>query len=126
MKATTGYAAAPVVCFQPSPWRKTYMSATTMPQTSRSTKTYASGLSQNPNAIKDSILLQTEASDVGTLVVDIYDANGKQMVRRGISHGPLSSKSSKPETAEQSDHKNSRTVSENEAVTTKREVDTEL
>lgn len=116
-------------------------------------KTYAWGQSQNPNAIQDSILLQTaqqninsqlaakglqmveesqnpdlivvmsggmkqqtsynawgtggwrmgggmasitpETSDVGTLIVDIYDANGKQMVWRGISQGTLSSKSSK-------------------------------
>ena len=36
-----------------------------------------------------------ETSDVGTLVVDLYDANGKQMVWRGISQGTLSSKSSK-------------------------------
>jgi hypothetical protein len=38
-----------------------------------------------------------ETSNVGTLVVDIYDAKGKQMVWRGISQGTLSTKSSKNE-----------------------------
>jgi hypothetical protein len=118
-------------------------------------KTYAWGQGANPNAIQDSILLQTaqqevnsqlalkglqmvqesqnpdivvvmssglkqqtsynawgtggwrwgggmasitpETSDVGTLVVDIYDANGKQMVWRGISQDTLSNKGSKNE-----------------------------
>jgi Domain of unknown function (DUF4136) len=118
-------------------------------------KTYAWGQGANPNAIQDSILLQSaqneinsqlsakglqmvqesqnpdlvvvlssglkqetsynawgtggwrwgggmasispETSDVGTLVVDIYDANGKQMVWRGISQKTLSTKGSKNE-----------------------------
>lgn len=118
-------------------------------------KTYAWGQGANPNAIQDSILLQTaqsdinsqlqlkglqmvqesqnpdivvvmssgmkqqtsynawgsggwrwgggmasvtpETSDVGTLVVDVYDANGKQMIWRGISQDTLSTKGSKNE-----------------------------
>jgi hypothetical protein len=118
-------------------------------------KTYAWGQGPNPNAIQDSILLQTaqsdinsqlgmkglqmvqesqnpdlivvmssglkqqtsynawgtggwrwgggmasispETSDVGTLVVDLYDANGKQMVWRGIAQKTLSTKGSKNE-----------------------------
>jgi Domain of unknown function (DUF4136) len=118
-------------------------------------KTYAWGQGANPNAIQDSILLQTaqqevnsqlgakglqmvqesqnpdivvvmssglkqqtsynawgtggwrwgggmasvtpETSDVGTLVVDVYDANGKQMIWRGISQDTLSNKGSKNE-----------------------------
>jgi Domain of unknown function (DUF4136) len=118
-------------------------------------KTYAWGQGPNPNAIQDSILLQTaqsdinsqlgmkglqmvqesqnpdlivvmssglkqqtsynawgtggwrwgggmasispETFDVGTLVVDLYDANGKQMVWRGISQNTLSTKGSKNE-----------------------------
>jgi Domain of unknown function (DUF4136) len=118
-------------------------------------KTYAWGQGPNPNAIQDSILLQTaqsdvnsqlqlkglqmvqesqnpdvvvvmssglkqqtsynawgtggwrwgggmasvtpETSDVGTLVVDVYDANGKQMIWRGISQDTLSTKGSKNE-----------------------------
>jgi hypothetical protein len=118
-------------------------------------KTYAWGQGPNPNAIQDSILLQTaqndvnsqlqskglqmvqesqnpdivvvmssglrqqtsynawgtggwrwgggmasvtpETSDVGTLVVDIYDAKGKQMIWRGISQDTLSTKGSKNE-----------------------------
>ena len=38
-----------------------------------------------------------ETTDVGTLVVDIYDANGKQMIWRGISQGALSHKGEKNE-----------------------------
>jgi hypothetical protein len=38
-----------------------------------------------------------ETTDVGTLVVDIYDANGKKMIWRGISQGTLSRKGSKNE-----------------------------
>ena len=38
-----------------------------------------------------------ETTNVGTLVVDIYDANGKQMVWRGISQGALSNKGEKNE-----------------------------
>ena len=38
-----------------------------------------------------------ETSDVGTLVVDVYDANGKQMIWRGISQDTLSTKGSKNE-----------------------------
>lgn len=38
-----------------------------------------------------------ETFDTGTLVVDIYDANGKTMIWRGISQGTLSTKSSKNE-----------------------------
>ena len=38
-----------------------------------------------------------ETSDVGTLVVDIYDANGKQMIWRGISQDTMSTKGSKNE-----------------------------
>ena len=38
-----------------------------------------------------------ETSEIGTLVVDIYDANGKQMVWRGISQGTLSKKGEKNE-----------------------------
>jgi len=38
-----------------------------------------------------------ETTNVGTLVVDIYDANAKQMVWRGISQGTLSNKGSKNE-----------------------------
>jgi hypothetical protein len=118
-------------------------------------KTYAWGQGPNPNAIQDSILLQTaqqdinsqlgekglqmvkesqnpdlivvlssgmkqqtsynawgtggwrwgggmasvtpETSDIGTLVVDVYDANGKQMIWRGISQDTLSTKGSKNE-----------------------------
>ena len=118
-------------------------------------KTYAWGQGSNPNAIQDSILLQTaqsyvnsqlalkglqmvqesqnpdivvvmssglkqqtsynawgtggwrwgggmasvtpETSDVGTLVIDVYDANGKQMIWRGISQDTLSTKGSKNE-----------------------------
>jgi hypothetical protein len=118
-------------------------------------KTYAWGQGPNPNAIQDSILLQTaqsdvnsqlalkglqmvqesqnpdivvvmssglkqqtsynawstggwrwgggmasvtpETSDVGTLVIDVYDANGKQMIWRGISQDTLSTKGSKNE-----------------------------
>jgi hypothetical protein len=33
----------------------------------------------------------------GTLVVDIYDAGGKRMIRRGICQGTLSKKSLKNE-----------------------------
>jgi len=120
-------------------------------------KTYAWGQGPNPNAIQDSILLQTaqndvnsqlalkglqmvqesqnpdiivvmssglkqetsynawgtggwrwgggmasvtpETSDVGTLVIDVYDANGKQMIWRGISQDTLSTKGSKNEKA---------------------------
>ena len=36
-----------------------------------------------------------ETTNVGTLVVDIYDANGQKMIWRGISHGTLSNKGSK-------------------------------
>lgn len=118
-------------------------------------KTYAWGQGPNPNAIQDSILLQSaqseinsqlgmkglqmvqesqnpdivvvmssglkqqtsynawgtggwrwgggmgaitpETSNIGTLVVDIYDANGKQMIWRGISQDTLSTKGSKNE-----------------------------
>ena len=118
-------------------------------------KTYAWGQGANPNAIQDSILLQSaqsdvnsqlqlkglqmvqesqnpdvvvvmssglkqqtsynawgtggwrwgggmasvtpETSDVGTLVIDVYDANGKQMIWRGISQDTLSTKGSKNE-----------------------------
>lgn len=118
-------------------------------------KTYAWGQGPNPNAIQDSILLQSaqteinsqlgmkglqmvqesqnpdlvvvmssgmkqqtsynawgtggwgwgggmasvtpETSDIGTLVVDIYDANGKQMIWRGISQDTLSMKGTKNE-----------------------------
>jgi hypothetical protein len=118
-------------------------------------KTYAWGQGPNPNAIQNSILLQTaqsdvnsqlqlkglqmvqesqnpdivvvmssglkqqtsynawgtggwrwgggmasvtpETSDIGTLVVDVYDANGKQMIWRGISQDTLSTKGSKNE-----------------------------
>ena len=38
-----------------------------------------------------------ETTNVGTLVVDIYDANGKQMIWRGVSQGALSHKGSKNE-----------------------------
>lgn len=38
-----------------------------------------------------------ETQDVGTLVVDIYDANGKQMIWRGMAQDTLSTKSSKNE-----------------------------
>ena len=38
-----------------------------------------------------------ETTNVGTLVVDIYDANGKKMVWRGISQGTLSHKGEKNE-----------------------------
>ena len=38
-----------------------------------------------------------ETSEEGTLVVDIFDANGKQMIWRGISQGTLSTKGSKNE-----------------------------
>jgi hypothetical protein len=38
-----------------------------------------------------------ETTDVGTLVVDIYDANGKKMIWRGISRGALSHKGEKNE-----------------------------
>ncbi len=120
-------------------------------------KTYAWGQGPNPNAIQDSILLQTaqsdvnsqlalkglqmvqesqnpdvvvvmssgmkqqtsynawgtggwrwgggmasvtpETSDVGTLVIDVYDANGKQMIWRGISQDTLSTKGAKNEKA---------------------------
>lgn len=118
-------------------------------------KTYAWGQGPNPNAVQDSILLQSaqteinsqlgmkglqmvqesqnpdlvvvmssgmkqqtsynawgtggwrwgggmasvtpETSDIGTLVVDIYDANGKQMIWRGISQDTLSMKGTKNE-----------------------------
>jgi len=118
-------------------------------------KTYAWGQGANPNAIQDSILMQSaqqainsqlgmkglqmvqesqnpdlvvvassgmkqqtsynawgtggwrfgggmasvtpETSEVGTLVVDIYDAQGKKMIWRGISQGTLSNKGSKNE-----------------------------
>jgi Domain of unknown function (DUF4136) len=39
--------------------------------------------------------ISPETSDVGTLVVDLYDANGKQMVWRGIAQNTLSTKGSK-------------------------------
>ena len=38
-----------------------------------------------------------ETTTVGTLVVDIYDANGKQMIWRGISKDTLSNKGEKNE-----------------------------
>ena len=38
-----------------------------------------------------------ETSNVGTLVVDLYDANAKRMVWRGMAQDTLSSKSSKNE-----------------------------
>ncbi len=38
-----------------------------------------------------------EISNVGTLVVDIYDANGQKMIWRGISQDTLSKKGSKNE-----------------------------
>ena len=38
-----------------------------------------------------------ETTNVGTLVVDIYDANAKQMIWRGVSQGTLSNKGSKNE-----------------------------
>jgi Domain of unknown function (DUF4136) len=38
-----------------------------------------------------------ETTNVGTLVVDIYDANGKQMIWRGIAKDTLSNKSEKNE-----------------------------
>ena len=38
-----------------------------------------------------------ETTNVGTLVVDIYDANEKQMIWRGVSQGTLSNKGSKNE-----------------------------
>lgn len=38
-----------------------------------------------------------ETTNVGTLVVDLYDANGKKMVWRGISQGALSTKGEKNE-----------------------------
>lgn len=38
-----------------------------------------------------------ETSNIGTLVVDLYDANAKQMVWRGMAQDTLSSKSSKNE-----------------------------
>lgn len=38
-----------------------------------------------------------ETTNVGTLVVDIYDANGQKMIWRGISHGTLSNKGTKNE-----------------------------
>jgi len=38
-----------------------------------------------------------ETTNIGTLVVDIYDANGKQMIWRGVSQGTLSNKGSKNE-----------------------------
>jgi hypothetical protein len=119
-------------------------------------RTYAWGQGANPNAIRDSILLQSaqqaiesqlnakglqkvqesenpdlilvtssglkqqtsydawgtggwrwggggmasvtpETTNVGTLVVDIYDANGKKMIWRGISQGALSNKGEKNE-----------------------------
>lgn len=118
-------------------------------------KTYAWGQNANPNAIQDSILMQSaqqeiesqltakglqkvqesqnpdlivvtssglkqqtsynewgtggwawgggmasitpETTNVGTLVVDLYDANGKKMVWRGISQGALSTKGEKNE-----------------------------
>lgn len=119
-------------------------------------KTYAWGQNSNPNAIQDSILMQSaqqaidsqltakglqkvqesqnpdlivvassgmkqqtsynawgtggwrwggggmasitpETTNVGTLVVDIYDANGKRMIWRGISQGALSNKGEKNE-----------------------------
>lgn len=119
-------------------------------------KTYAWGQNANPNAIQDSILMQSaqqaidsqltakglqkvqesqnpdlivvassgmkqetsynawgtggwrwggggmasvtpETTNVGTLVVDLYDANGKKMIWRGISQGALSHKGEKNE-----------------------------
>lgn len=118
-------------------------------------KTYAWGQNANPNAIQDSILMQSaqqsidsqltakglqkvqesqnpdlivvassgmkqqtsynawgtggwrwgggmtsvtpETTNIGTLVVDIYDANGKKMIWRGISQGSLSKKGEKNE-----------------------------
>jgi hypothetical protein len=118
-------------------------------------KTYAWGQNANPNAIQDSIMMQTtqqdvdsqltakglqkvqesqnpdlivvasggmknqtsynewgtggwalgggmstvtpETTHVGTLVVDIYDANGKKLIWRGISQGALSNKGEKNE-----------------------------
>ena len=119
-------------------------------------KTYAWGQSQNPNAIQDSIMMQSaqqsidsqltakglqkveesqnpdlivvassgmkqqtsynawgtggwrwggggmasvtpETTNVGTLVVDLYDANGKKMIWRGIAQGALSKKGEKNE-----------------------------
>ena len=36
-----------------------------------------------------------ETTNIGTLVVDIYDANGKRMIWRGVSQGTLSKKGSK-------------------------------
>jgi len=39
--------------------------------------------------------ISPETSDIGTLVVDLYDANGKQMIWRGIAQNALSSKGSK-------------------------------
>jgi len=118
-------------------------------------KTYAWGQNANPNAIQDSILMQSaqqnidsqltakglqkvqesqnpdlivvassglkqqtsynswgtggwawgggmttvtpETTNIGTLVVDLYDANGKKMVWRGISQGALSKKGQKNE-----------------------------
>ena len=38
-----------------------------------------------------------ETTNIGTLVVDIYDANGKKMIWRGISQGALSNKGQKNE-----------------------------
>src|SRR5437867_9099202 len=38
-----------------------------------------------------------ETQNIGTLVVDIYDAEGKKMIWRGISQGTLSNKGSKNE-----------------------------
>lgn len=38
-----------------------------------------------------------ETTNVGTLVVDLYDANGKKMIWRGISQGALSKKGEKNE-----------------------------
>lgn len=38
-----------------------------------------------------------ETTNVGTLVVDIYDANGQKMIWRGISQGALSNKGTKNE-----------------------------
>lgn len=38
-----------------------------------------------------------ETTNVGTLVVDLYDANGKKMIWRGISQGALSNKGEKNE-----------------------------
>ena len=36
-----------------------------------------------------------ETTNIGTLVVDIYDANGQKMIWRGMSQGTLSNKGEK-------------------------------